>query len=294
MDGHATQEDSGWTALRLLRAARVIHPFPVGLNVAATVALAGIAVDGVPAAADLARLTVAMFCVQAAIGASNDYCDRDLDAITKPYKPIVRGLVEPNVALLLAALLALVAAALTATFGPLSLAVGACGLLAGLAYNFRLKRSVLSPLPFMVALPALPIWVWVSLDRFANELWWLLPFGPLVGLSVHLSNTVLDLEQDRRAGVRGLAHVLGTERTLAIAWGSFVAALILAVALGFHLDYDWPRFLLGAGAAAVLLVVAFGEFGLRRSQGELQLGFGLMGIATAVLAGAWLAFGGIG
>ncbi len=294
MDGHATREDSGWTALRMLRAARVIHPFPVGLNVATTAALASIAVDGVPAAADLARLTVAMFCVQAAIGASNDYCDRDLDAIAKPYKPIVRGLVKPNVALLLAALLALVAAALTAAFGPLSLAVGACGLLAGLAYNFRLKRSVLSPLPFMVALPALPFWVWVSLDSFANELWWLLPFGPLVGLSVHLSNTVPDLEQDRPAGVRGLAHVLGTERTLAIAWGSFSAALILAVALGFHLDYDWPLFLLGAGAAAVLLVVAIGAYALRRSQGALQLGFGLMGSATAVLAGAWLAFGGLG
>ena len=294
MDGHATQEDSGWTALRWLRAARVIHPFPTGLNVAATAALAGIAVDGVPAAADLARLTVAMFCVQAAIGASNDYWDRDLDAITKPYKPIVRGLIEPKVALLLAAVLAIVAGALTATFGPLSLAVGACGLLAGLAYNVRLKRSVLSALPFMVALPALPFWVWISLDQFANELWWLVAFGPLIGLSVHLSNTAPDLEQDRQAGVRGLAHVLGLERTLAIAWGSFAAALVLAVALGLRLDYDWPLFLLGAGVAAVLLVAAMGAYALRRSEDALQLGFGLIGIATAVLAGAWLTFGQLG
>ena len=294
MDGHATQQDSGWTALRWLRAARVIHPFPVGLNVAATAALAGIAVDGVPAAADLARLTVAMFCVQAAIGASNDYWDRDLDAITKPYKPIVRGLIEPKVALLLAAVLAIVAGALTATFGPLSVAVGACGLLAGVGYNVRLKRSVLSALPFMVALPALPFWVWISLDRFANELWWLVLFGPLVGLSVHLTNTAPDLEQDRQAGVRGLAHVLGLERTLAIAWGSFAAALVLTVTLGLWLDYDWPPFLLGAGAAAALLAGAIGAYGWRRSQDALQLGFGLIGIATAVLAGAWLAFDPLG
>ena len=278
----------------MLRAARVIHPFPVGLNVAATAAIAGIAVDGVPEAADLARLMIAMFCVQAAIGASNDYCDRDLDAITKPYKPIARGLVQPNVALLLAALLKLVAGGLTATFGPLSFAVGACGLLAGLAYNFRLKRTVLSPLPFMVALPALPFWVLVSLERFTNELWWLVAFGPLVGLSVHLSNTAPDLEHDRQAGVRGLAHALGIERTLAIAWGSFAAALILAIALGLLLDYDWPLFLLSAGAAAVLLALAVGAYALRRSQDALQLGFGLMGIATAVLAGGWLAFGGLG
>ncbi len=272
----------------MLRAARVIHPFPTGLNVAATAALAVIAVEGVPAAADLARLTIAMFCVQAAIGASNDYWDRDLDAITKPYKPIVRGLIEPKVALLLAAVLAIVAGALTATFGPLSFAVGACGLLAGLAYNVRLKRSVLSALPFMVALPALPFWVWVSLDRFSSELWWLVAFGPLIGLSVHLSNTAPDLEQDRQAGVRGLAHILGIERTLAIAWGSFAAALILAVALGLRLDYDWPLFLVGAGVAAVLLVAAIGAYAWRRSQDALQLGFGLIGIATAVLAGAWL------
>ncbi len=272
----------------MLRAARVIHPFPVGLNVAATAAIAGIAVDGVPEATDLTRLTVAMFCVQAAIGASNDYCDRDLDAITKPYKPIARGLVQPNVALLLAALLALVAGALTATFGLLSLAVGACGLLAGLAYNFRLKRTILSPLPFMVALPALPFWVSISLDRFASELWWLAVFGPLVGLSVHLSNTAPDLEQDRQAGVRGLAHVLGLKRTLAIAWGSFAGALILAVSLGLRLNYDWPLFLVAAGASAVLLALAVGAYALRRSQDSLQLGFGLIGIATAVLAGAWL------
>jgi 4-hydroxybenzoate polyprenyltransferase len=259
------------------------------LNVAATAALAVVAVDGVPATADLARLTIAMFCVQAAIGASNDYCDRDLDAVTKPYKPIVRGLVTPNAALLLAALMTLVAGALTATFGPLSLAVGACGLLAGLAYNVRLKRSILSPLPFMVALPALPFWVWISLDRFASELWWLVAFGPLIGLSVHLANTAPDLEQDRQAGVRGLAHVLGLERTLALAWGSFAAALVLAVALGFHLDYDWPLFLVGAGAAATLLAVAIGAYAWQRSEEALQLGFGLIGIATAVLAGSWLA-----
>ena len=176
----------------------------------------------------------------------------------------------------------------------MSVAAGAAGLLAGLAYNVWLKRNILSPVPFMVALPALPFWVSVSLDRFANELWWLLAFAPLVGLSVHLSNTAPDLEHDRQAGVRGLAHALGIERTLAIAWGSFAAALILAIALGLFLDYDWPLFLLSAGAAAVLLVLAVGAYALRRSQDALQLGFGLIGIATAVLAGGWLAFGGLG
>ncbi|MDP3766705.1 MAG: UbiA family prenyltransferase, partial [Dehalococcoidia bacterium] len=83
---------------RVLGAARVIHPFPTALNAAAAVGLAAIANDGLPSAGTLLRLGAAMFCAQAAIGASNDYCDRGLDALTKPYKPIVRGLVEPRAA----------------------------------------------------------------------------------------------------------------------------------------------------------------------------------------------------
>lgn len=274
---------------RALRAARVIHPFPVGLNVAATIVLAFIAMRGWPSASELVRLASAMFCVQAAIGASNDYCDRDLDALTKPSKPIAQGLLEPRTALVVAGLLALAAGALSATFGPASLGVGAAGLGAGLAYNVRLKRSVLSALPFMVALPALPIWVWVSLDRFAGELWWLLPFAPLAALAVHLSNTLPDLEADSRGGVRGLAHALGADASRRLAWGSFALALGLAAALGLHLDYDWLAFLAGALPAAALLVIAMGAYAYRAGRPALQLGFGLIGAATALLAAGWLA-----
>ncbi len=274
---------------RVLLAARIIHPFPTLLNVAATAGLAAIAAGGLPAASELARLMAAMFCVQAAIGASNDYCDRELDAQTKPYKPIVRGLVAPRTALLLSAVFILAAGALVATMGPWAVAVGALGLAAGLAYNVRLKRTVFSPLPFMIALPALPIWVWVSLDRFTDELWWLLPFAPLAALAVHLSNTAPDIEADSRAGVRGLAHVLGVRRSLFVAWGSFASALLLAAALGLHLDYDWQTFLPGAVTAAALLAVAAFAYLWWRAPWTLQLGFGLISIATAVLAGAWLA-----
>ncbi|MEX2159840.1 MAG: UbiA family prenyltransferase [Dehalococcoidia bacterium] len=285
MEGRGAERSLG----RVIRAARVIHPFPVALNVAATIGLATIANEGIPAGSTLVRLAGAMFCAQAAIGASNDYCDRDLDAETKPYKPIVQGLLEPRTALLLAGGAALVAGVLAATFGPLSLAVGAIGLAAGLAYNVRLKRSILSPVPFMIALPALPFWVWVSLDRFSSELWWLIPFAPLAGLAVHLSNTLPDIAADRRAGVRGLAHTIGADATRRLAWGSFALALVLAVALGFRLDYDWRPFATGAALAAALLGGAIGAHVVRPGQAAHQIGFGLIGMATAVLATAWLA-----
>jgi 4-hydroxybenzoate polyprenyltransferase len=275
--------------LRTLLAARVIHPFPVALNVAATVALAAIANDGLPAVGVLARLATAMFFVQAAIGASNDYCDRDLDVMTKPYKPIVRGAIEPRTALTVAVLCAIAAGAIASTFGLASVAAGAVGLAAGLAYNARLKRTVASALPFMVALPALPIWVWASVDTFTPELWWLVPFAPLAGLAVHLSNTLPDIESDRRAGVRGLAHTLGEARSRAVAWGSFALALALASALGLLLEYEWRAFAVGAGVAAALYATAVSAYVLRPSLIALQIGFGLIGMATAALATGWLA-----
>jgi 4-hydroxybenzoate polyprenyltransferase len=274
---------------RALSAARVIHPFPTALNVVATVVLATIANDGPPSPSVLIRLSAAMFCVQAAIGTTNDYCDRDLDALTKPGKPIVRGLIDPGAALALAAALALIAGLLTATFGPLSMAIGAIGLAAGLAYNVRLKRTVFSVLPFMVALPALPFWVWLSIDRFTTGLWWLLPFAPLGGLAVHLSNTLPDLESDTRAGVRGLAHTIGRRSSLALAWGGLGAAIAMAVVLGFGLDYPPAPFLVGAGTAMTLLVAAIAAYVWRPDNASLQLGFGLIGLATAALAAGWLA-----
>jgi 4-hydroxybenzoate polyprenyltransferase len=230
-----------------------------------------------------------MFCVQAAIGATNDYCDRDLDALTKPSKPIVRGAIEPGAALVLAAAFAVVAGLLSATFGPLSVAAGAVGLAAGLAYDFRLKRTVLSAVPFMVALAALPFWVWLSLGRFDTNLWWLLAFAPFAGLAVHLANTLPDLDADARAGVRGLAHTIGRRASIALAWTSLAAAIAFALLLGLYLNYQWTPVVLGACAAAILLASAIVIYARRPGNGALQVGFGLIGMATAALAAGWLA-----
>ena len=86
-----------------------------------------------------------------------------------------------------------------------------------------------------------------------------------------------------------MAHVLGLQRTLVLAWGSFAVAIVIAVALGFRLEYDWPLFMLGAVPAAALLAIAVATYAWKRSQDALQLGFGLTGIATAALACGWLA-----
>ena len=82
-------------AARLLAWVRLTHPFPVLLKVIACAAFASITTSGIPPLAPLAALLVAVCLVNAGIGALNDYCDRDLDAQSKPSKPLVQGLVRP-------------------------------------------------------------------------------------------------------------------------------------------------------------------------------------------------------
>jgi hypothetical protein len=76
---------------------------------------------------------------------------------------------------------------------------------------------------------------------------------------------------------------------MALAWGSFTAAIVLAAAFGLFLDYQWGWFAPGAAIAAMLLAATVGVYCARPDESSLQLGFGLLGIATACLAAGWLA-----
>ena len=40
----------------------------------------------------------------------------------------------------------------------------------GFLYSARLKRSALSWLPYAIAYPIVPLWVWVSLGKFRPEM----------------------------------------------------------------------------------------------------------------------------
>lgn len=284
--GHASP------AVRLreaLRAARIIHPFPTLLNVAATGALAVVAADGWPDGWVLTRMLVAMFGAQAAIGAANDYFDRELDATAKPWKPVAAGLVAPGTGLGVAAALVAMAMVLAATISGWSLLLMAIGTACGLAYDARLKRSVLSAVPFMVAIPTLPLWVWVSLGEWDAVLWWLLLLGALIGLALHLANTLPDVRTDEAVGVRGLAHRLGIQRSAIVGWASFGGAIGLAAIAGIAAGGDvW--LLAGSIVVGMLaLAASVAVYARWRSEFALQVGFGVLGIGAATVATGWLA-----
>jgi 4-hydroxybenzoate polyprenyltransferase len=145
-----------------------------------------------------------------------------------------------------------------------------------------------SAVPFMVAIPTLPLWVWVSLDQWDPVLWCMVPLGALIGLSLHLANTLPDIEADAEFGVRGLAHRLGERRSKLVAWGSFAAALLLAAALAPSVSYEM-RIFVPTLVAAVLCLLASIVLGASGSGTRLQVAFGVMSIGAAAAAVGWLA-----
>jgi 4-hydroxybenzoate polyprenyltransferase len=270
-------------------AIRIVHPFPSLLAAVATVALAFVAADGSPPAGLVLRMAAMMLCAQCAIGVTNDIFDRDLDAATKPWKPVPAGLVSGSTALVLVTALLLSALALAATLGLAGCLLAIAGTACGLAYDVRLKRTALSALPFMAAVPILPIWVWATLGDWENALWWLVPLGALIGLSVHLVNTVPDIEEDRAHGVRGLAHWLGAQRSMQVAWISFGLAILVSALIAPMLDYDLRWYIPAIAAGCAAIAASVGLFTAGRESPAAPLSFGVLAIGAVIVAAGWLA-----
>ncbi|MBX6342788.1 MAG: UbiA family prenyltransferase, partial [Thermomicrobiaceae bacterium] len=183
-----------------------------------------LATGGHPDPRRYALVLLTMLAGQLAIGALNELRDRDLDAQTKPHKPIPAGLVSPRAALgITVAALALMLAT-GALLGPLPLLVAAIGTGAGLAYDLGLKRTRWSWLPYLVALPLLPTWVWLALARPEPRLLLLYPIGAPMVLAVHLAQSLPDAESDRAGGAGTLVARLGRRR----AWRLSLACAALS------------------------------------------------------------------
>ncbi|MFQ1003471.1 UbiA family prenyltransferase [Modestobacter sp. SSW1-42] len=192
------------TALAL---ARATHLEPT-LAVTAVAVLLAVAA-GVPAGRTV-LVGVAVGAGQAAIGWCNDWLDADRDrAVGRSDKPVVQGTVSP-------AQLRTGTAVAVVTTVVASLALGVVpGLLllvlvaSGLAYDAGLKRTALSPLPYLTGFGALPAGVVAAAPGTPGAPWWLVAAGAALGGAAHVANVAPDVADDLATGVRGLPHRVG-------------------------------------------------------------------------------------
>jgi 4-hydroxybenzoate polyprenyltransferase len=110
--------------------------------------------------------------------------------------------------------------------------------------------------PYLVALPLLPIWVWTALAESGVDrgLFAIYPIGAAAVIAVQLAQSLPDIEADRQSGVRTLAVAIGPEHAHHAAWGALLLAAGLAALLAPWLT-DLPERVWLAALAAVLLVM---------------------------------------
>ena len=175
-------------------------------------------------------IAIGVFCGQLVVGWSNDIIDYQDDLLhNRQKKPLVSG--QISLRLLQNSLRVMLPLAIVINlFGPLGFVGGGLSVLAiglAVAYNFYLKFTIFSWLPYAIAFGALPSCMALSKEQ-APELWmWL--GGALLGTAAHFLNVIKDMDEDRVSGIKGLPQRLGTKPSVVTA----VALIALAVTVIF-------------------------------------------------------------
>ena len=278
-------------ARRLLRGLyRLGHPLPTFATAAATTLFVATAAGARAPAADLLVTFLVFYLLLYSIGAMNDYCDEAVDRRSgRDDKPLAAGDVPRNLALVAWIVAAAGAMAAASYFGAAPAAMILPLWLAGAAYNFWAKATVVSWLPFVFFYPSLPVWAFLAEGRLRPTLLLIYPIGALLAVALNIANTLPDVERDRRAGVAGLTQRLGVPRGLRLLWLLLGATLVLMTATllaGFN----------DAGVLGVGLVAGAGVLGVMIADGllvggasSLQRSYYLSIVYAIGLAYAWIA-----
>jgi 4-hydroxybenzoate polyprenyltransferase len=175
-------------------------------------------------------------------------------------KPIPAGLVSRHtvgVAVWVAGLATVVLGLLS---GIAADSVITLGLIGGLLYNWPMKATVASVLPYLVSFGALAGFVVLGLPGSPIPPWWVVAAGALLGGGAHFANVLPDLTDDTRTGVNGLPHRFGYV-------GSWVAAsaLLLSASMVLTIGPRGPASWLGVAVFACAVgVLVVGWFASRR------------------------------
>ena len=188
--------------------------------------------------------------------AANDWCDRHVDAINEPHRPIPSGRIPGRWGLWIALAMSLLSLFVGWQLGPWGFGATVVGVLAAWAYSaepVRLKKSGWWG-PGLVGLcyEGLPWFTGAAVVSAGAPTWPVILIATLYALGAHGIMTLNDfkaLEGDTKTGVNSLPVTLGPRRAALVAcWGmalpqTFVISLLLL----------WGKPLHAAAIAALLI-----------------------------------------
>jgi chlorophyll synthase len=191
--------------------------------------------------------------------AANDWCDRHVDAINEPNRPIPSGRVPGRWGLYVALAMSVLALFIGWFLGPWGFGATILGVIAAWAYSaepVRLKKSGWWG-PGLVGLSyeTLPWFTGAAVLSTGAPSFFVVTVAVLYGLGAHGIMTLNDfkaLEGDRQTGVRSLPVVLGPEVAAKIACIGMALPQMIVVSLLLIWGRPWH-----ALAVAVVLLLQF-------------------------------------
>ena len=188
--------------------------------------------------------------------AANDWCDRHVDAINEPDRPIPSGRVPGRWGLWIALAMSLLSLGIGWQLGPWGFGATVVGVLAAWAYSaepFRLKKSgIWGPGLVGLSYESLPWFTGAAVLSAGAPSLNVVIIALLYGIGAHGIMTLNDfkaLEGDRQTGVNSLPVTLGPERAARMACWVMAVPQVVVIALLL----TWDRPLHAMGVLAVLI-----------------------------------------
>ncbi len=178
--------------------------------------------------------------------AANDWCDRHVDAINEPNRPIPSGRIPGRWGLWIALIMSVFAAFLGLALGPWGFGATLVAIAAAWAYSaepIRLKRSGWWG-PGLVGLSyeSLPWFTGAAVLAAGVPSWPVILVALLYGIGAHGIMTLNDfkaLEGDRQTGVNSLPVTLGPDCAARLACYVMAIPQLAVIGLLFYWDRPW-------------------------------------------------------
>ena len=238
-------------------------------------------------------VALAVLFGQFSVGWSNDFLDRERDIQSNRIdKPIVAHHISANLVGTCAVIALGVCVPVSLMSGWRAGTIHLIAVAFGWLYNIKLKSTIASVVPYLLAFGLLPTFVTLGLVGHPWPRPWAMISAALLGAGAHFVNTLPDLDADRATGVLGLPHRLGYLISL-ILGSFFVAASTVVIALSVTMSTS--RFRISLVALAVFGVVGICAAGLserKRMAWPLTLFLAGLSVLALIASGNSLVSGG--
>jgi geranylgeranylglycerol-phosphate geranylgeranyltransferase len=203
-----------------------------------------LALRGIPSLRQAMSGFLSFFFISATALILNDFFDIETDRINAPSRPLPAGIVSKKEVIVLSAVVALFGFLSSLMTGLHAFAIVFIVWIAGLLYNWKLKRTGFIGnlfVGFSVGMAFIYGGV-VAGNPYEKSVWFLAVTAMLVDLGEEIAADVLDIEGDRLSGSRSLAVLFGPWKAMRIAAGVF-GIVITGSFFPFVLGWlKWPYF----------------------------------------------------